>query len=123
MKSVTNKEYRVVSLNNNVLKINTQDSDSYRALATKLNEEGKEWFTYEDKNNRNIKVMARGLHPTCQKEDVIEDLKIKELQVEDARLRKCIVHFVHFMVSLGDLVRRLFGMLLRNFASNLHYWT
>jgi len=84
MKAVSNKEYKVVSLNNNVWKINTQDPDSYRALATKLNEEGKEWYTYEDKNNRGIKVMARGLHPTCLKEDIIEDLKSKGMQIEDA---------------------------------------
>lgn len=84
MKSVTTKEYRVVSLNNNIWKINTTDIETYRALAAKLTEEGKEWYTYEDKNDRPIKVMARGLHPTCTKQDIIDDLKHKGLKIEDA---------------------------------------
>ena len=31
--------------------------------------------------------------------------------------------FFHFMVSLIDLLKRLFGLLWLNFAKNLHYWT
>ena len=82
MKSVTTKEYKVISLNNNVWKINTIDSESYRALAEKLRVEKIEFYTYEDKHNRSIKVMARGFHPTCSKQDIIDDLLQRELKIE-----------------------------------------
>lgn len=84
LKSITDKEYRVISLNNNVWKIFTPDSDTYRALATKLNLEKIEWYTYENKSNRPIKVMARGLHPTCAIRDIMEDLQRQGLQIENA---------------------------------------
>lgn len=84
MKTVTNKDYKITALNNNIWKINTPDSDIYRALMTKLKREQLQWFTYENKNVRPIKVMARGLHATCAKEDIIENLQQKELKILDA---------------------------------------
>lgn len=84
MKSVTDKEYKVTALNNDVWKINTFDSDTYRTLSMKLKVEGIQWFSYEDKNSRPINVMARGLHPTCAIDDIISDLKSKGLKVLNA---------------------------------------
>lgn len=84
MKSVTDKEYKVTALNNDVWKINTLDSDSYRTLSMKLNAEKYQWFTYEDKQARPIKVMARGLHHTCSSKEIMEDLQNKGLKILDA---------------------------------------
>ncbi len=84
MKSVTDKEYKVTALNNDVWKINTPDSDTYRTLSMKLNTEKYQWFTYEDKQTRPIKVMARGLHHTCASKDIVEDLENKGLKILDA---------------------------------------
>lgn len=39
LKSVTGKDYKIKTLNNNVLKINVLDSDTCRALVQKLNTE------------------------------------------------------------------------------------
>lgn len=74
MKSIIDKEHRIITLNNNVWKINTQDSDTCRALAKKLNDNAIQWYTYEDKSRRPNKVMARGLHATCAKEEIMTDL-------------------------------------------------
>lgn len=79
MKSKTDKEHRIIALNNNVWKINTQDSDKYRALAKKLNDNAIQWYTYEDKSRRPNKVM-RGLHATCAKEEIMQ----KVLKILDA---------------------------------------
>lgn len=84
MNSVTDKEYKVTALNNNVWKINTLDSDSYRTLSMKLNAEKYQWFTYEDKQARPIKVMARGLHHTCSSIEIMEDLQNKGFKILDA---------------------------------------
>lgn len=75
MKAVTDKSYSITSLNNDVWKLNTTDSDSYRNLTKKLNEEKIQWYTYEDKHNRPIKIMVRGLHPTCSSEEIKLDLE------------------------------------------------
>ena len=40
-----------------------------------------------------------------------------------ALLIKFIARFVHFMVSLVDSLKRPFGQLWQNFASNLYCWT
>lgn len=84
MKEVTEKEYKLVSLNNNVWKVNMPDPDGYRKLSTVLNDKGLQWYTYEDKNTRPIRVVVRGLHQSCTTDEIIEDLKCKDLMVLDA---------------------------------------
>lgn len=42
------KIMKLVTLNNDIWKINTPGSDTCRFLATKLNEERLQWYTYED---------------------------------------------------------------------------
>ena len=81
---ISNKEYKIVAQNNNVWKILMPDPNSYRAMTGKLNAEKKQWYTYEDKNRRPIKVMARGLHSSCEKQDIIDDLQQKGLKIIDA---------------------------------------
>jgi len=84
IKDTAIRECKITALNNNVWKINCPDPDSYRALAKKLDEEKIQWHTYEDKNERPLKVMARGLHPTCDKNDIIQDLESKGFNILDA---------------------------------------
>lgn len=81
MNSVTDRDYKITALNNNVWKINTSTSNAYRNLTMKLNCGKHQWHTYENKNDRHIKVMARGLHPTCATEDIIDDLRKKGLKI------------------------------------------
>lgn len=76
--------YKVIALNNNIWKINTADPDGYRSLSSTLNDEKIQWHTYENKNNRPNKVMVRGLHHTCTKEDIIVDLQAQGYHPTDA---------------------------------------
>lgn len=76
--------YKITILNNDVWKINVPDLDSYRMLAHKLNTEKVQWYTYENKNERPIRVVARGLHITCAKEDLIEDPYKEGYKILDA---------------------------------------
>ena len=84
MASVADKEYKIVAMNNNIWKILTLNSDAYRALAKKLSDENKQWYTYEDKSRRPTKVMARGLHPTCENQEIKVDLQQRGFKIIDA---------------------------------------
>lgn len=84
MSNVTEQEYKITALNNNVWKINTSNPNAYRNLSMKLNMEKYQWYTYENKNDRPIKVMARGLHPTCEINSIMEDLENKGFKILDA---------------------------------------
>lgn len=78
---ITN-EFKIIALNNDVFKVNLSNIENYRKLTKKLKDDNMEWYTYESKQLRPIKVMARGLHPTCQPQSIIEDLKSKNLLIE-----------------------------------------
>lgn len=77
-------ECKLIALKNDVWKINTSNPDNYRNLVNYLNTQNIEWYTYEDKNDRLTKVMARGLHPTCDPTEIVDDLIQKGLQITNA---------------------------------------
>lgn len=77
------KNYRVTALNNNVWKVNVQLENEYRELTTILTQQNMQWYTYENKHNRPIKVMARGLHPSCKTEEIVNDLKENGFKIID----------------------------------------
>lgn len=52
-------------------------TDSYRILSEKLNMEKIQWYNVWKKAERSIRVIARGLHASCGKEDIISDLKVR----------------------------------------------
>lgn len=78
------QNYSVIALNNNIWKINTSNPDGYKALSATLNEMKAEWYTYENKNERPNKVIIRGLHHTCTKEEIMEDLRHQGFNPIDA---------------------------------------
>lgn len=84
IKSAINSEWKVTALNNNVWKINVTDSDAYRAVTGKLNAEKFQWYSFENKHDRPIKVVARGLHHSCPHEDITEDLRSKGFKILEA---------------------------------------
>ncbi|KAK4871973.1 hypothetical protein RN001_016097 [Aquatica leii] len=61
-------------MNNDWFKVNVPDEIQYRKLIITLRNYEIEYYTYEDKQNRPIKVMARGIHPTCSIKLITEDL-------------------------------------------------
>lgn len=49
------------------------------------------WYTYENKNDRPLKVMARGHDLKCQKDDIVKDLKEKGFKVLRAVKKKILM--------------------------------
>lgn len=85
VKQVTNNECKYTSYNNNMWKVNVNDGDTYRVVTENLNKNGTQWHSYENKATRPIKVMARGLHPSCDEQEIVEDLKEKDFQILEAK--------------------------------------
>lgn len=67
--------YEFKLLNNKQLSIKVNSENDYRSLTKAINEASFEWHSYENKATRPCKVIARGLHPSCKPESLIDDLK------------------------------------------------
>lgn len=79
-----NVKSRVTLLAGGIYKINVENGEEYKRLRDQITEDGWEYFTYEDKNIRPIKVMARGIYPECQPEEIVEFLKARQFAIQDA---------------------------------------
>jgi hypothetical protein len=76
-----NFNYKTNLLNNNQLKINVDNENEYRDLTKFMNETNLEWHTYENKQTRPIRLMAKNLHPTCDPEEIKADLLNKGFKI------------------------------------------
>lgn len=85
IKKVTEKECKYTSYSNNTWKINVAEGDTYRIITSELSNKKIQWHTYENKACRPIKIMVRGLHPSCVEKEIVEDLSIKGFQILDAK--------------------------------------
>lgn len=79
-----NVSHKVTAMNNGIFKVNVPDEDQFRRFIAVLREEQIEYFTFENKQDRPMKVMARGLHPTCPPLMIIDDLTRKGFKVTQA---------------------------------------
>ncbi|XP_055385908.1 uncharacterized protein LOC129614949 [Condylostylus longicornis] len=70
-------------MSNNQFKLIVSSEMDYRNLTRAMNRTGPEWDTYE-KPARSIKVMVRNLQPSCEEEDIIEDLSSKGYKILDS---------------------------------------
>lgn len=68
-------KYEIKLLNNKQLSIKVSSENDYRSLTKAINEAKFEWHSYENKATRPCKVIARGLHPTCNPEKISDNLK------------------------------------------------
>jgi hypothetical protein len=71
-------------LSNNRVKINATTADTYRAITALLNNKGMQWHSYEDKQNRDIRVMIKGLHHSIDPTDIVSCLNQLGLKAKNA---------------------------------------
>lgn len=62
-------------LQNNTIKINTNNSDDYRSVTKALSDKCIPWYTYENKQVRPIKVMFKNIHHSCDPSDILLEIK------------------------------------------------
>lgn len=77
------KNYRAGLINNNQIKINVDNDLEYRNLTRALKKDEYEWHTYEHKQHRPLRVMARNLHPSCDPEDIKSELTERGFKIKD----------------------------------------
>lgn len=86
--SITSKlradTFTIKMLNGNSVKINACNDEAYRATTKMLKELSSLWHSYENKQERPIRVMAKKLPFTCTPERIVEDLKGKDFKIEEA---------------------------------------
>jgi hypothetical protein len=76
-----NLNFKANLMNNNQLKLNVDTEQEYRDLTKVMNEAKYQWHTYENKQTRPIRVMAKDLHPSCDPDDIKNDLINKGFQI------------------------------------------
>lgn len=83
-KSVTTDKFNVKILNGENMKINVVDDEAYRTLTRIFTDNKLIWHTYESKQYRPIRVMAKNLHHSCKPDRIIRDLRDKGFKAIDA---------------------------------------
>ncbi|KAL4113853.1 hypothetical protein QTP88_017414 [Uroleucon formosanum] len=63
------------------LKIQTSNSESYRALIHFLKEQEAEFHTYQLKQDKPLRVVIRNLHPTTNVDTIKEELKVRLFEI------------------------------------------
>lgn len=77
-RNVNANTYELKSLNNNKVKINAADEKTYLTITGALNSlREAEWYSFENKQNRDIKVMVKDLHHSYKPEAIINDIMIR----------------------------------------------
>lgn len=66
-----------IKLMNGTHIVNVSTGEEYHKLQNQLIEFRIDHYTYEDKNTRPVKVMTRGMDPTCTETSIAEYLKSK----------------------------------------------
>lgn len=66
------------------VKINALNEETYKCLTKKLTENHYLWHSYENKQERPLRVMVKNLHSSCIPQRIIEDLQKQNFKIEEA---------------------------------------
>lgn len=79
--SVSDESFITKLMNQNKISINVNSGDAYRNVVKTLSEGSFIFHTYENKQERPIRVMARNLHHTCDPERIKDELSSKQYKI------------------------------------------
>lgn len=82
--NITKDTFIMKMLNGEKVKINSYNDDSYRSITKLLLQNNCLWYSYENKQDRPIRVMAKNLHFSCLPNRIVEDLTAKGYKIEEA---------------------------------------
>jgi hypothetical protein len=60
--AIGDEHYQTKLMNNGITKVNVSSAYAYRILTNSLKTNHIPWFSYENKQNRDVKVMIKNLH-------------------------------------------------------------
>lgn len=84
LEHIPKESFTAKMLKGDSVKVNVKEAEHYRVVTKLFLEKSCLWHSYENKQARPIRVVAKGLHSTCQPEKIVEDLKDKGLNILDA---------------------------------------
>lgn len=87
VKILPNREFKLKLLGEDSFKINLINVEDYRVLTKELNKENFTWHSYENKQIRPIRVMAKKLHRSCDSESIVEDLRNRGFKILNASIK------------------------------------
>lgn len=76
--------FTIKMMTGDCVKINACNEESYRCITKTLSDNDCLWHSYENKQERPIRVMVKKLPSSCKPERIIEDLTAKGYKIEDA---------------------------------------
>lgn len=85
--TIPTEKFNTKLMNGNSIKINTDDSETYREITSILVKGSHTWHSYENKQNRPIRVMALNLHQSCKPDRIISDLQKKGYKAINAAVK------------------------------------
>jgi hypothetical protein len=78
--AIGDENYQTKLMNNGITKENVSSDYAYRMLTNSLKANHIPWFLYENKQNRDIKVMIKNLHHSYQPLNILRSLNVQGLQ-------------------------------------------
>lgn len=78
------KDFTMKMMSGETVKVNATNDEAYRALTEALTINNCLWHSYENKQERPIRVMVKKLHHTCRPERIVDDLKRKDFKIVEA---------------------------------------
>lgn len=76
-------KFTIKPLNQKVIKVNCEEEQGYRNLVSSLKQNNVSYYTYENKQTRPIRVVAKGLHSQWDEKEILDDLGAKGFKVTD----------------------------------------
>lgn len=74
--------FLVKTLNNKTVKVNCENAEGYRKLVSHLKDKDFSYYTYENKQTRPVRVVAKGLHHQWDEKEIFDDLTAKGFKIE-----------------------------------------
>lgn len=81
--NTTKDSFIVKMMSGENVKINASNEESYRCITKLLLQHNCLWYSYENKQDRPIRVMAKKLHSSCLPDRIVEDLKSNGYKIQD----------------------------------------
>lgn len=69
--------FSVKTMSNKLVKVNCDDEDGYRKMVSSLKENKVSYYTYENKQTRPLRVVAKGVHHMWSEKEIFDDLQNK----------------------------------------------
>jgi hypothetical protein len=82
--AIGDKNYQTKLMNNGITKVNVSSDCAHKILTNSLETNHIPWFSYENKQNRDIKIMIKNLHHSYQPMNILRSLNDQGLQALNA---------------------------------------